>query len=73
MAISIKCLPIAFSAMSHITPDPDSSELLNASHKCRVQEIVGSLLYCAWVLNNKLLVALSTIAARQANATVTTE
>ncbi len=28
-----KCLPIACGAESHITPDPDSSELLNASHK----------------------------------------
>jgi hypothetical protein len=68
-----KCLPIAYSAKSHITPDPDSSELLVASRKCRMQEIVGSLLYYAREIDNKLLVALSAIAARQAKATVATE
>ncbi len=61
-----KCLPIA------ITPDPDSLELLDASHKHRVQEIVGSLLYYTRAVDNKLLIALSAIAARQAKATVTT-
>jgi hypothetical protein len=68
-----KCLPIAYGAMLHITPDPDSSELLNASCKRRVQEIVGSLLYYIQVVNEKLLVALSAIAACQAKATVATE
>jgi hypothetical protein len=68
-----KCLPITYGAKSHITPDPDSLELLNASCKRRVQEIVGSLLYYAWAVNNKLLVAISTIAARQTKATVATE
>jgi hypothetical protein len=65
--------PIAYSAKSHIVPDPNSSELLNASRKCRVQEIGGSLLYYARVVDNKLLVALSAIAARQAKVTVATE
>ncbi len=68
-----KCLHIAYGSKSHITPDPDASELLNANRKCRVQEIVGSLLYCAQAVNNKLLVVLSAIAARQAKATVATE
>ncbi len=68
-----KCLPISHGAKSHITPDPDSSELLDASCKCRIQEIGGSLLYYMRVVNNKLLVALSTIATRQAKATVATE
>jgi hypothetical protein len=58
-----KCLPIAFGAKSHIKPDPDSLELLNASRKCPMQEIVGSLLYYARAVDNKLLVALSAIAA----------
>jgi hypothetical protein len=40
-----KCLPISYGAKSHITPDPDSLEFLNASRKCRIQEIVGALLY----------------------------
>jgi hypothetical protein len=68
-----KCLPIAYGAKSHITPDPDSLELLDASRKRRVQEIVGSLLYFARAVDNKLLVALSAIAAHQAKATIATE
>jgi hypothetical protein len=67
------CLPITYSAKSHITPDPDSLELLYACRKCRVHDIVGSLLYYARAVDNKLLVALSGIATRQAKATVTTE
>ncbi len=59
--------------LSHITPDPDSSELLDASCHCHILKIVGSLLYYARVVNNKLLVALSAIAAHQAKATVATE
>jgi hypothetical protein len=35
------CLPIAYGAKSHIIPDPDS---LDASRKCCMQEIVGSIL-----------------------------
>ncbi len=38
-----------------------------------IHEIVGSLLYYAQAVDNKLLVALSAIAARQAKATVATE
>jgi hypothetical protein len=38
-----------------------------------MQEIVGSLLYYAWVVHNKLIVVLSVIAACQAKATVATE
>jgi hypothetical protein len=68
-----KCLPIAYSAKLHITPDPDAFELLGANHKCCVQEIVGPLLYYAQAVDNILLVMLSAIAARQAKATVATE
>jgi hypothetical protein len=48
-----------------MTPEADSTELLNDHRKHRVQEIVGSLLYYAQAVDNKLLVALSAIAARQ--------
>jgi hypothetical protein len=68
-----KCLHIAYGAKLHITPDPDSLELLDASLKCHVQEILRSLLYYARAVNNKLLNTLSAIAARQAKATVATE
>jgi hypothetical protein len=39
----------------------------------RIQDIVGSLLYYARAVDNKLLVALSAIATRQAKATLATE
>jgi hypothetical protein len=68
-----KCLPIAYGAKLHIIPDQDALELLNANRKCRPQDIVGSLLYYAQGVDNKLLGVLSAIAVRQANATVTTE
>ena len=48
-------------------------ELLDAPRKHRVQEIVGSLLYYACAVDNKLLVAISAISLRQAQATVTME
>jgi hypothetical protein len=68
-----KCLPIAYGSKLHITPDPDALELLDANCKRHVQEIVGSLLYYAWAVDNKLLVAISAIAVRQAKAAVATE
>jgi hypothetical protein len=68
-----KCLPIAYGAKLHITPDSDASVLLNANRKCCIQDIVGSVLYYAQAIDNKLLVALSVIAARQAKATIVTE
>jgi hypothetical protein len=68
-----KCLPITYGSKSHITPDPDTLELLDASCKCHVQEFIGSLLYYARAVDEKLLVALSAISARQAKATIATE
>jgi hypothetical protein len=68
-----KCLPIAYDPKAQLTPVPDTSELLNANHKCRIQEIVGVLLYYLRAVNNKLLVTLSTISACQSNTTVATE
>jgi hypothetical protein len=67
-----KCLPITYGTKSHITADPNSLELLNASCKCRVQEIAGSLLNYTRAVNNKLVVALSAIRARQAKVTIAT-
>jgi hypothetical protein len=67
------CLPIAYGAMTQFAPDNDASALLPEDRKQRIQEIVGSLLYYARAVDNKLLVALSAIASRQAQATVATE
>ena len=67
------CLPIAYGAKTQFAPDDDASALLPEDRKRRIQEIVGSLLYYARAVDNKLLVALSAIASRQAQATVATE
>ncbi len=58
-----KFLPIAYGAKAQLTPDADTSELLDKHRKHCIQEIVGLLLYYTWAVDNKLLVALSTIAA----------
>jgi hypothetical protein len=68
-----KCLPIAYGAKAQLTPEADMTDLLDDHRKRRIQEIVGSLLYYARAVDNKLLVALSAIAARQSCATVATE
>jgi hypothetical protein len=68
-----KCLPIAYGAKAQLRPEAGMTELLNDHRKRRVQEIVGSLLYYAQAVDNKLLVALSAIAARQSCTTVATE
>ncbi len=68
-----KCLPTAYGAKAQLTPDVDTSELLNKHRKSRIQEIAGLLLYYAWAVNNKLLVALSSIAAQQSCATMATK
>ena len=58
---------------NQLTPEADTTELLDNHRKRQVQEIVGSLLYYAQAVDNKLLVALSAIATRQSCATVATE
>jgi hypothetical protein len=68
-----KCLPITYGAKAQLTPEADASELLDEHRKRRIQEIVGLLLYYAQAVDNKLLVALSAIAACQSYATVATE
>jgi hypothetical protein len=54
-------------------PTANTSERLDLHQKCYIQKIVGSLLYYAQAVTNKLLFALSTIAAQQSCATVATE
>jgi hypothetical protein len=51
----------------------DTSEQLDIHQKHCIQEIVGLLLYYARVVGNKLLVALSAVAAHQSCATVATK
>ncbi len=68
-----KCLPIAYGAKAQLTPKANTSELLNDNCKHHIQKFVGALLYYARVVDNKLLVAISTISTRQSNTTVATE
>ncbi len=42
---SYKCLLIAYSAKAQLTPEANTSDLLNNHCKHRIQEIVGLLLY----------------------------
>jgi hypothetical protein len=42
-----KCLQIAYGAKAQLTPTAHTSEQLALHQKCRIQEIVGSLLYYA--------------------------
>ena len=57
------CLPIFYGAKTQLTPEVDTSALLDDDRKHQIQEIAGSLLYYACAVDNKLLVALSAIAA----------
>ena len=68
-----KCLLIVYGAKQQFTLLQDTSEPLSTNQKQQIQEIVGALLYYAQAVDNKLLVALSAIAARQATATIVTE
>jgi hypothetical protein len=68
-----KCIPISYGAKAQLTPKADASERLDKHRKHRIQEILGSLLYYARAVDNKLLVALSAITAHQSYATIATE
>ena len=68
-----KCNPISYGAKTQFAPEADKSPLLDDKRKHRILEIVGSLLYYARAVDNKLLVALSAIAAQQSQPTVKTE
>lgn len=63
--------PIQYGAKSQ-TVHIDNSQPLELKAIRRIQAIVGSLLYYARAVDNKLLVALSSISARQAAATADT-
>jgi hypothetical protein len=67
------CLHISYGTKTQFSPDEDISELLDDARKHRIQEIIGSLLYYARAVDNKLLVALSAIAAKQSKAIVAME
>lgn len=65
--------PRKFGTAAQDTIDEDSSPLLDAKRKRRIQQIVGAGLYYGRAIDNTILVALSSIASNQANATEETE
>ncbi|KAL7489592.1 hypothetical protein ACHAW6_015259 [Cyclotella cf. meneghiniana] len=65
-----KATPITFGVKVQHTLDPDSTPPLNAASIKQVQGIVGTLLYSAHSVDNKLLHALSKIGIQQATATI---
>ena len=64
---------IIYGAKQQLIPDDDTSERLDEKRVKRIQGIIGSLLYYARAVDNKLLTTLSSISAQQATATVNTE
>ena len=63
---------IIYGAKEQWVPDDDISPRLNDTGIKQVQGIVGSLLYYAHAVNNKLLATLSAISSQQAKATENT-
>ena len=49
------CIPIDYGPKIWFAPDDDASTFLSDERKHRIQEIVGSLLYYARAVDNKLL------------------
>ena len=64
---------IVYGAKTQMAPNEDTSAKLDDNGILRIQGIVGSLLYYAGAVYNKLLVALSAIGAQQATATEMTQ
>jgi hypothetical protein len=54
-------------------PEEDTSATLSPECLLRVQKIIGLLLYYTRAVDNKLLVVLNAIVARQSKATIRTE
>ena len=63
---------IDYGSKAQLEPDDDTSPHLPDDAIKRIQGIVGSLLYYARAVDNKLLATLSTLSAQQANATTNT-
>ena len=59
---------VKYGSKTQISPKGDSSKPLNDAGICRVQTIVGALLWIFRAMNNKLLVALSSIGSQQASS-----
>ena len=60
---------ISYGTKEQLVPEEDTSPPLDSQGTKRVQGIVGTLLYYARAMDNKLLVGISAIGAQQASAT----
>ena len=60
---------VVYGAKEQLTPEDDTSPPLDNQGTKRVQVIVGTLVYYARAVDNKLLVGLSSVGSRQAVAT----
>ena len=58
-----------YGAKEQLDPEDDTSPPLDSQGTKRLQGTVGSLLYYAQAMDNKLLVGLSAIGSQQASAT----
>ena len=67
------CRTITYGAREQLLPDKDTSPPLSAAGIKRIQAIIGSLLYYARAVDNKLLATLSSLSAQQAQATENTD
>ena len=63
---------IVYGAKIQLSPEEDTSAPLDAAGIRRIQGIIGSLLYYARAVDNKLLMTLSALGAQQAAATINT-
>ena len=61
--------PIIYGVVDQLLPDKDTSPPLPPEGVKCIQGIIGSLLYYARAVNNKLLTTLSTLSSQQAKAT----
>ena len=60
---------VKYGSKTQLSPEEDTSKLLNDAGIRWVQKIVGALLWIGRAVNNTLLVALSAIGSQQASAT----
>ena len=63
-----KCCEVKYGSKNQLAPKEDTSKPLNDAGICRVQTIVGALLWIGRAVKNKLFVALSAIGSQQASA-----
>ena len=64
--------PPNYGTRIQLAPDPDTTAMLDPAGCCRIQEVIGVLLYYAHAIDPTLLVALNTLALQQAAATQAT-